>query len=397
MDINEEAIKLHQKFQGKLETVPRVPVTNRAELSLAYTPGVAAVSKAIEANKSLVNSLTLKGRTIAVVSDGSAVLGLGNIGPEAAMPVMEGKAVLFKLFGGLDAFPICLNTQDPKEIINIVKNLAPTFAGINLEDISAPRCFEIEEALQDIGIPVMHDDQWGAAIVVLAGLTNAAKVCGKKFSDLKVVVNGAGAAGIAISRMLLGLNFEQESYTPVGDLILVDSRGIISPFAKASGDKGAIGENTNKYKEEIARNSNKNKVTGGLREALKGADVFIGVSKSDLLRSTDISLLSKDAIIFALANPIPEIMPEEAKKGGAIIVATGRSDYPNQINNLLAFPGVFKGVVKSGEKRVTPEMKMAAAMAIAGMVKNPTLEKIVPSAFEKGLAEKVAEAVQNAE
>lgn len=389
MDINQKAIKLHKKLQGKLATTPKVPVTSKEELSLVYTPGVAAVSKEIEVNKKLVNSLTLKGRTIAVVSDGSAVLGLGNIGPEAAMPVMEGKAVLFKTFGGLDAFPICLGTQDASEIINIVKNLAPTFAGINLEDISAPRCFEIEEALQDIGIPVMHDDQAGAAIVTLAGLLNVSKVLKKPLKEMKVVINGAGAAGIAIARMLLCLSFEQGSCTPVKDLIMVDSRGIIGE----SRGFGGVGGEQNKYKAEIAKLSNRDNVRGDLKTALKDADVFIGVSKGNLLTSDDIQLMSKDAAVFALANPVPEIMPDQAKKGGAKIVGTGRSDYPNQINNSLAFPGVFKGAIEAGAKRITSNMKLAASYAIAGMVKNPTADKIVPSMFEKGLAEKVAEAV----
>lgn len=398
MDINQQAINLHKKFQGKLETTPKMPVTNREELSLVYTPGVAAVSKAIEADKKLVKDLTLKGRTIAVVTDGSAVLGLGNIGPEAAMPVMEGKCVLFKVFGGLDAFPICLATQDTQEIISIVKNLAPTFAGINLEDISAPRCFEIESSLQDIGIPVMHDDQAGAAIVTLAGLLNASKVVGKNLKEMKVVINGAGAAGIAIARMLLCLSFEQGSCTPVKDLILVDSQGIINKGrgVRNIGGGREFGRGLNKYKMEIAEYSNKENISGDLRTALKGADVFIGVSKGNLLTAEDIKLMSKNAVVFSLANPVPEIMPEEAKKGGAKIVATGRSDYPNQINNSLAFPGVFKGALECGAKRITNSMKLAASYAIAGMVEKPTAEKIVPSMFEKGLAEKVAKAVRAA-
>lgn len=396
MDINQRAIKLHKKFQGKLETVSKVPVTNREELSFAYTPGVAAVCNAIKENKSLVKNLTLKGRTIAIVSDGSAVLGLGNIGPEAAMPVMEGKAVLFKLFGGLDAFPICLQTQDPREIVRIVKNLAPTFAGVNLEDISAPRCFEIEEALSGIGIPVMHDDQWGAAIVTLAGLLNAARVVGKNIKDLKIVINGAGAAGMAIARMLLCLSFEQGSCTPVSDLIMIDSEGIIGRQTGALKEIGLMRKNWNRYKEEIAKHSNKKNLSGGLKDALKGADVFIGVSRANLLTSDDILLMAKDPIVFALANPVPEIMPEEAKKGGAKVVATGRSDYPNQINNLLAFPGVFKGAIRSGAMKITNGMKLAASLTLAKMIDSPSAEKIIPSVFEKGLAEKVARAVEKA-
>ncbi|MBI3980582.1 NADP-dependent malic enzyme [Candidatus Microgenomates bacterium] len=382
-DLDKQAIDLHKKYQGKLETTAKVGVTNRKELSLAYTPGVAAVCKEIQYDKHLENELTLKGRTIAVVTDGSAVLGLGNIGPEAAMPVMEGKALLFKTFGGIDAFPICLATQETQKIIEIVKNLAPTFAGINLEDISAPRCFEIEESLQDIGIPVMHDDQAGAAIVTLAGLLNAAKVVGKPLKEMKVVISGAGAAGIAIARMVLCLSFEQGMCTPVKDLIMVDSQGIIL-------------ENSNKYKAEIAKHSNKEKITGGLREALKGADVFIGVSKGNILTADAIALMNKNPIVFAMANPVPEIMPEEAKKGGAAIVATGRSDYPNQINNLLAFPGIFKGVVGVGAEKITNRMKLAAALKLASLVPNPTFDKIIPSVFEKGLAEEVARVVAEA-
>ncbi len=386
MDTNTKAIELHKKLQGKLETTPKAPVTNRDELSLVYTPGVAAVCKEIEKDKTLVNSLTLKGRTIAVVSDGSAVLGLGNIGPEAGMPVMEGKSVLFKTFGGIDAFPLCLATQDPQEIINIVKNLVPTFAGINLEDISAPRCFEIEEALQDIGIPVMHDDQAGAAIVTLAGLINAAKVLGKPIKEMKVVINGAGAAGIAIARMLLCLSFEQGICTPVFNLLMVDSVGIINKNRT----------DLNKYKMEIAQHSNRENINGDLKRAITGADVFIGVSKANLLTSEDIKLMNPYPIVFSLANPVPEIMPDEAIKGGAKIVATGRSDYPNQINNSLAFPGVFKGALKAGAKRITPAMKMAAALAISNFVSNPTSDKIVPSMFDPGLADSVAEAVEKA-
>ena len=386
MDTNTKAIELHKKLQGKLETTPKAPVTNRDELSLVYTPGVAAVCKEIEKDKTLVNSLTLKGRTIAVVSDGSAVLGLGNIGPEAGMPVMEGKSVLFKTFGGIDAFPLCLATQDPQEIINIVKNLVPTFAGINLEDISAPRCFEIEEALQDIGIPVMHDDQAGAAIVTLAGLINAAKVLGKPIKEMKVVINGAGAAGIAIARMLLCLSFEQGICTPVFNLLMVDSVGIIYKYRT----------DLNKYKMEIAQHSNRENINGDLKRAITGADVFIGVSKANLLTSEDIKLMNPYPIVFSLANPVPEIMPDEAIKGGAKIVATGRSDYPNQINNSLAFPGVFKGALKAGAKRITPAMKMAAALAISNFVSNPTSDKIVPSMFDPGLADSVAEAVEKA-
>jgi len=386
VDINQQAIELHKKFQGKLETISKIDVKTREMLSLVYTPGVGAVSKAIEANKKLANNLTLKGRTIAVVSDGSAVLGLRNIGPEAAMPVMEGKAILFKLFGGLDAFPICIGTQDTGEIITFVKNLAPTFAGINLEDIEAPRCFIIEQALQNIGIPVMHDDQHGTAVVVLAGLLNAVKVTGKKLKNLKVVINGAGAAGIAIANMLLCRSFEADICTPVGDLILVDSKGIIN---KKRAD-------LNEFKKEIARYSNRKNISGILDDALKGADVFIGVSRGNLVSPDQIKTMNDKAIVFSIANPIPEIMPREAQKGGAMVVASGRSDFPNQINNVLVFPGIFKGALQAKATRITNIMKHAAAYAIAGMVKNPTPDCIIPSVFEPNLADIVAKAVAKA-
>jgi len=316
-----------------------------------------------------------KSHTVAIVSDGSAVLGLGNIGAEAAIPVMEGKAALFKTFAGLDAFPICLKTQVPSEIINIVKNISPVFGGINLEDISAPRCFEIENALQDLGIPVMHDDQHGTSVVVLAGLINAAKVVGKKLEDLTVVVNGAGAAGNAISKLLS---------EKVKNVIVVDSRGIVST------DRAGL----DPYKKLLTEVTNKNNLSGGLKDAMKNADVFIGVSKANLLTSADIKLMNKGAIVFAMANPVPEIMPEEAKKGGAAIVATGRSDMPNQVNNSLAFPGIFKGALEIRAKKITKEMKIAAAEALAKLVENPTAEKIVPGPFDEGVAETVGHAVK---
>lgn len=386
MNTDQKAIALHKKYWGKLETISKIKVKDKNMLSLVYTPGVGAVSKAIEKDKNLANTLTLKGRTIAVVTDGSAVLGLRNIGPEAAMPVMEGKAILFKQFGGLDAFPICLGTQDTGEIITCVKNLVPTFAGINLEDIEAPRCFLIEQALQEIGIPVMHDDQHGTAVVVLAGLINASKVVGKRFRDLKVVINGAGAAGIAIANMLLCRSFEADICTPVGDLVLVDSKGILDRKRK----------DLNMFKKEIARYSNKKNLSGTLKDALKGADVFIGVSRGNLVTPEDIKTMNKDAIVFAIANPIPEIMPEDALRGGARIVASGRSDFPNQINNVLAFPGIFKGALQAKATKITNIMKHAAAYAIAGAVKKPTADNIIPSVFHPKLAEIVAKAVAEA-
>lgn len=365
----------HSKFKGKIKVEPVMPIKNKEDLSIAYTPGVAEVSKAIAENPEKVFEYTIKPHTVAIVSDGSAVLGLGNIGALAAIPVMEGKAALFKTFGGVDAFPICLNTQVSSEIINIVKNIAPVFGGINLEDISAPRCFEVEENLQDLGIPVMHDDQHGTAVVVLAGLINAAKVVGKKLRDLKVVVNGAGAAGNAISRLLS---------ERVQNVVTIDSKGIIS----------SVRRDLDPYKTKLLEITNKENVSGDLKDALKGADVFIGVSKANLLVESDIKLMAKDAIVFAMANPIPEIMPDEAKKGGAAIVATGRSDMPNQVNNSLAFPGIFKGALETRAKKITKEMKIAAAEALAGLVTNPTAEKIIPGPFDKGVAETVSSAIK---
>lgn len=374
VDLKSEALKLHGKYPGKLATQVVTPIKNVTDLILAYTPGVAEVAKVIAENKDLVYDYTIKGHTVAIVSDGSAVLGLGNIGPEAALPVMEGKAALFKTFANLDAFPICLTTQDPKEIIQIVRNIAPSFGGINLEDISAPRCFEIEEALQDLGIPVMHDDQHGAAIVVLAGLINAAEVAGKNLADLKVVVLGAGAAGSAIAKFLS---------TNVSDVIAVDIKGIIHKDE----------EGLDKYKRKLAEVTNKKGIRGSLKDALKGADVFVGVSRGNLLTAEDIKLMGQKPIIFAMANPIPEIMPEDAKAGGAFIVGTGRSDYPNQINNSLAFPGVFKGALEAKAERISEGMKIAAAHALANLVKNPTVDKIIPGAFDEGVTEAVAKAV----
>lgn len=374
MTLEEEAILYHQKFHGKIGTEIFSPITTKKDLSLAYTPGVGAVSKAIAQNKDLVFDLTNKKHTVAVVSDGSAVLGLGNIGPEAALPVMEGKAALFKTFAGVDAVPICLATQESQKIIETVKFLAPTFGGINLEDISAPRCFEIEDALQDLGIPVMHDDQHGTAVVVLAGLINAARVVGKKLSDLTVVISGAGAAGQAIANILL---------TETKNIIVLDSKGAISK------DR----QDLDVHKKILAEKTNHQNFSGDLEGALKDADVFIGVSKAGLLDKKWISQMAEKPIIFALANPVPEIMPDEATEGGAAIVATGRSDFPNQVNNSLAFPGIFKGALDSGAKKITMEMKVAAAKAIAGQVPNPNALEIIPGPFSPNLAQVVANAV----
>lgn len=370
-----QSLKLHQKFKGKLGTSVLTPVKTFADLSLIYTPGVAEVSKQISQNPQDIYRYTIKSHTIAVISDGSAILGLGNLGPEAALPVMEGKCALFKTFANLDAFPICLNTQDTEEIIKIVKALTPVFGGINLEDISAPRCFEIEDSLQDLGIPVMHDDQHGTAIAVMGPLMNAVKLAGKNWFKLKVVISGAGAAGSAIAKMLA---FH-------GDVIMLDSKGIIF--------RGRL--DLVPYKKELAKLTNKKNIKGGLQEALKGADVFIGVSAPGILKKQWIKNMAERPIVFAMANPTPEIMPDEAKAGGAFIMATGRSDFPNQVNNALVFPGLFKGALLSGAKKITPKMKLAAAHALAKLVKNPTREKIVPSIFDKRVVKAISSAVMN--
>lgn len=388
MNIYEESLQLHKTLRGKITVRNKMDVRTNEDLSKVYSPGVAAPCEAIAADKNKVYDYTLKGNCVAIVTDGSAVLGLGNIGPEAAMPVMEGKAMLFKKFGDIDAFPICLNTQDTEEIIRTVKYLAPTFGGINLEDIAAPHCFEIERRLQDIGIPVFHDDQDGTAIVVLAGLINAAKLVGKSLFQLKVVVNGAGAAGTAITRLLRcqGFGDDKEACVSVKDVIACDSKGIVSK------DRTDL----NEEKIHLLEYTNTNNVSGTLQDALKGADVFIGVSKGNLLTADDIRLMAKDAIIFALANPTPEIMPDEAFKGGAAIVGTGRSDLPNQINNVLGFPGIFRGALDARAPRITPAMKLAAAHAIADHLRNPTREQIIPATLDPAVAHHVAEAVRAA-
>lgn len=388
-DVNEESLKLHKKYKGKLTVTPVFKIKDRKDLSLAYTPGVAAVSKLIADDRESSYDYTWRGRVVAVISDGSAVLGLGNIGPEAALPVMEGKSMLMKGFADVDSIPLVINTQEPEEIIKFVKNVAPSFAGINLEDISAPRCFEVEDALQNIGIPVFHDDQHGTAIVVRAALLNAAKVVGKKYTDLKVVVIGAGAAGIAVSKMLLGISGNGIKYEilnnveKVRDLILVDTRGAIFPGR----------DFMNPYKDMIAKYSNKSQVKGSSLGIIEGADVIIGVSGPNLISSEMIAKMSDKPIVFAMANPIPEIMPEDAKKAGAYIVATGRSDFNNQINNVLAFPGIFRAVVDGRLQKITMEMKIAASNAIASLVKNPTVENIIPDPFFPDLAKSVSEAV----
>jgi len=385
-DIFEASLELHRQHKGKWKVESKVPLDSVYALSLAYSPGVAAVSKAVAKDKEKAYSLTMKGTSVAIVSDGSAVLGLGDIGPEGALPVMEGKAILLKQFADIDGVPIVLSTTSPEEIIRVVKAIAPTFGGINLEDIKAPKCFEIEEALQDIGIPVFHDDQHGTAIVTLAALINACKVTGKDLKDLKVVINGAGAAGIAIAKMLRCIGYKEEICTPVKCVYLCDSKGIISKNR----------QDLNCYKQQMLDYTNPDNVDGTVQDALKGADVFIGVSAANLLTKEDIGKMAKDAIVIAMANPTPEIMPQDALAAGAKIVGTGRSDFPNQVNNVLAFPGIFKGAMEAKAKKITASMKYAASLALAGFVKNPTPEKILPSPLEPGVADTVANAVKQA-
>lgn len=386
MDYYKESLKLHKAHKGKIEIKSKIDVETKEDLSLVYSPGVAEPCRAIAENEEMVYDYTIKGNTVAVVSDGSAVLGLGNIGAAAAIPVMEGKAMLFKKFAGIDAFPICLDTQDTDEIIRTVRNIAPVFGGINLEDISAPRSFIIEQSLQDLGIPVFHDDQHGTAIVVLAGLINAAKLVNKSIFNLNVVINGAGAAGIAIARLLRCVDNDNDACISVKHIIICDSKGAIH----------AGRTDLNNAKKEILKYSNPNNVAGSIQDVMKDADVFIGVSVGNLISSEDVSKMAKDAIIFALANPTPEIMPEEAKKGGAAIVGTGRSDFPNQVNNVLGFPGIFRGALDARAKRISPTMKLAAAFAIADSIDNPDFERIIPSSLDKKVANKVAEAVKEA-
>ena len=378
MNYNEMALKMHEENKGKISVTSKVAVKTRDDLSTAYTPGVAEPCRKIRDDKSEVYRYTAKGNLVAVVSDGTAVLGLGDIGPEAAMPVMEGKSILFKEFAGIDAFPICLDTKDTDEIVETVKRLAPTFGGINLEDISAPRCFEIERRLkEELDIPVFHDDQHGTAIVVSAGLTNALKYVGKEFSEAKVVINGAGSAGISICKLLLELG--------VGDVVLVDKNGIL-----------AVGEEwMNPAQKEMAEKTNKEQIHGNLKTAMKGRDVFVGVSAPNIVTAEMVSTMAKDAVVFAMANPTPEIMPDEAKKGGAKVVATGRSDFPNQINNVLVFPGIFRGALDARATDITEEMKIAAVKAIADIIKPEELTEdyIIPGAFDERVADNVAREV----
>ena len=379
MSIYETALKMHEEWNGKLDVVAKAKVNSREDLAIAYTPGVAEPCKVIAKDRDAAYKYTIKSNTIAVVSDGSAVLGLGNIGPYAVMPVMEGKAVLFKEFGGVNAVPICLDTQDTEEIIKTIVNIAPGFGGINLEDISAPRCFEIETRLKELlNIPVFHDDQHGTAIIVLAGIINALKVVGKKKEDCKVVVNGAGSAGIAITKLLLNYGFLH--------VTMCDIRGIISPEY----------ENLNWMQKEMTKVTNLEGATGTLADALKGADIFVGVSAPNIVTKEMVASMNKDAILFAMANPVPEIMPDLAKEAGAKVIGTGRSDFPNQVNNVLVFPGIFKGALEGRAPQITEEMKLAAATAIAGLVSDEELNEdfILPEAFDPRVTQVVSEAVK---
>ena len=379
MTNSEKALQLHEEWQGKLTTESKAPVNSREDLALAYTPGVAEPCKVIAENPAAAYQYTMKANTVAVISDGSAVLGLGNIGALAAMPVMEGKCVLFKEFGGVNAVPICLDTQDTEEIIKTVTYLAPNYGGINLEDISAPRCFEIEKRLKEtLPIPVFHDDQHGTAIVVLAGIINALKIVKKEPADCKVVINGAGSAGVAIAKLLLTYGFV--------NVLLCDRTGVIYQGR----------EKLNWAKEEIAQISNPNKETGSLADVMKGADIFIGVSAPGVVTHDMAASMNSDAILFALSNPVPEIMPEEAKAAGVRIIGTGRSDFPNQVNNVVAFPGIFKGALEGHASQITEEMKLAAAKALAALITDDILdeEHIIPEAFHPSVADVVADAVK---
>lgn len=385
-DFYAESLALHEKLKGKIKLSAKIDIKTTDDLSLAYSPGVAEISRQIVAHPEKVWDLTIKNNTVAVVTDGSAVLGLGNIGTEAALPVMEGKCLLLKKFADIDAFPICLTTQDTDEIIETIRRIAPVFGGINLEDIAAPRCFDIEERLQDLGIPVFHDDQHGTAIVVLAALYNACKLYGKDIHELKIVINGAGAAGIAIARLLTDSEFDPEKREPVEDVVVCDSQGIIHL------DRPDLSSR----KRELLKYVNTKNMKGDLKDALRDADVFIGVSMANLLTAEDIRTMAPDPVILALANPDPEIMPDEAYKGGAGVVGTGRSDLPNQVNNVLAFPGIFRGALDIRARRITPRMKCAAAYAIASCVDNISPETIIPSTLDKSVVWKVAEAVKKA-
>ena len=380
----ERSTIVHEHLRGKIGIVNKMPIESQDDLSIAYTPGVAGPCRKIAENGALARELTIKRNTVAVVTDGSAVLGLGNIGPLAALPVMEGKALLFKEFANIDAWPICLDTQNADEIIETVRRIAPGFGGINLEDISAPRCFEVENSLQDLGIPVFHDDQHGTAIVLLAGLINACRVLGRDSAKLRVVISGAGAAGTAIAKLLRGVNVTDNAWAPVEDLVVCDSRGAIH----------ADREGLSPEKQALLDYTNSQGHTGSVHEVLEGADVFIGVSKGGLLDGDDVKRMAKDPIILAMANPEPEIMPDVALAAGAAIVGTGRSDFPNQVNNVLAFPGIFRGALDAGAVAINGAMKIAAAHALADAVAEPLAERILPQPLDRSVAPLIAEAVR---
>jgi malate dehydrogenase (oxaloacetate-decarboxylating) len=386
-DIYQESLALHAEHRGKLEIHSKVPLKTKYDLSRAYTPGVAEVCRQIAKNPNLAYRYTLKGNTIAIVTDGSAVLGLGNIGGYAAIPVMEGKAILFKEFAGIDAFPICFESYET-DFTDQVRNIAPVFGGINLEDIAAPKCFEVEDALQDIGIPVMHDDQHGTAVVVLAALLNACRVTGRKFEDLNLVICGAGAAGYAITRLLKCIGYDPDVCTSVNEIIVCDTKGTIF--------RGREGLYQNKYKFIIGEETNRPALSGTLADAMTGADAFIGVSTADIVTEEMIQSMNRNPIVFAMANPVPEIMPDLAVHAGAAVVGTGRSDFPNQINNVLAFPGIFRGALDARATRITDEMKIAAAHAIADYIPHPHRDHILPNILDKGVTRAVAAAVASA-
>jgi len=382
-DFYERSLALHRRVHGVLATTSKVPLETQDDLSLAYSPGVARPCEEIARDPSLARELTIKRNTVAVVTDGSAVLGLGNIGALAALPVMEGKAVLFKRYADIDAWPLCLDTQETDEIVDTVRRIAPVFGGINLEDIAAPRCFEVEERLQDLGIPVFHDDQHGTAIVLLAGLINAVRVTGREFGELRIVINGAGAAGTAIAKLLRCVGFDPAECRVAGEVLVCDSRGVIH---------GAR-EGLSARKHELLEFTNPGDRSGSLKDVLAGADVFIGVSVGGILDADDVCRMAPRPILFPMANPEPEIHPEAALAGGAAVVGTGRSDYPNQVNNVLAFPGLFRGALDAGAPTITKAMKVAAARALAGAVEEPTAERILPPPTDESVAPRVARAV----
>jgi malate dehydrogenase (oxaloacetate-decarboxylating) len=387
-DYFERSKILHEQLRGKISVHNKLPIGSRDDLSLAYTPGVAKPCELIAENPDAAYKLTIKGNSVAVITDGSAVLGLGDIGPLAALPVMEGKALLFREFGKIDAWPICIDTKDPQKIIETCRLIAPSFGGINLEDISAPRCFEVEESLQDLGIPVFHDDQHGTAIVLLPALINSSKVTGQSLGGMSVIINGSGAAGIAIAKLISGVSSDNQELEAVADVIVCDSKGAIS------GDRTDL----NTEKQKLLEFTNKKNVSGSVKKVLQNANVFIGVSKGNVISAKDVQTMAKDPIILAMANPTPEIMPDEAKKGGAIVIGTGRSDFPNQVNNVLVFPGIFRGALDARSPVINNAMKLAAAKALAGSVPSNELstDKILPHPLDRTVAPMIAKAVREA-